>query len=231
MDIIKFILKRWYVVLVIALLLSGGLYIEKSKVLPTVPQSGFMSYTAIAKLESSSNSNSLVSNAQGNITEVTIIPIIRTWGNEQKFIDATSEQYDYLKLNKNWPNIKDNKDRFKWLNEHFIINYLGNNIYEFTLAFKAEDLKDSQYIEENGPKLLVDYIDYAGTNSSLIYPGAKFSIIETHQFIDQKEVVTPGTLAKKYAIIGFIVGALVGIAILCVLFLRKNKLNHNDLEG
>ncbi|WP_302491202.1 hypothetical protein [Megasphaera sp.] len=224
MAILRFILRKWFVVLLMAIVVSAGLYIEKSQVAPTIPQSGAMRFTTIVKLNNATNANAVFLNNKDTMNEVTIIPVIMTWGNEQKFMDNTSMKYDYSKLNKNWQNIKTYQDKFKWFNEHFIGKYLGNNIYEFTLAFKAEDLKDSQYLEEHGSELLADYVNYAETSGNLIYPQAKFSVIESHQFIDKSEAVTPATLAKKYAVIGFVIGALVGIAVLCVLFLKKNKL-------
>ena len=227
MTITKFILKKWYVIIIIALLVSISLYAEKMLITPTIPQSGEMRYTAIVKIENTNNIHEvqLEDNPKNKdiVSEVTIVPIIQTWGNEKNLIDIIHNKYDFLKLNKNWNNLSKNEDKFKWINDHFIVHYMGNNVYEFTLLFKAEDIKDSQYIKENGKNLLNDYIAYAKDASSLVYPNATFGVVETNQFIDEGTIVNQNTLAKKYAVIGFVLGALASIAVLCVCYLKTSK--------
>ncbi|WP_295715292.1 hypothetical protein [uncultured Mitsuokella sp.] len=233
MTLANYILKKWYIIIIVALLVSIGLYLEKRTVAPTIPQSGEMVYTSIVKVGSNidknhevyleDNSKTTKNNNNNIINEVTIVPIIQTWGNEKKFIDLIHNKYDFLKLNRNWNNLSKNEDKFKWINDHFIVNYMGNNVYEFVLLFKAEDVKDSQYVKENGTDLLNDYIAYAKEASSLVYPNADFNVVENHQFIDEGVIANQQALAKKYAVIGFVLGALASIAVLCVCYLKTNK--------
>ena len=45
----KEILRKWYVILICAVLCAGGLYIEKEKIHPGVPASGDMTYIRVVQ--------------------------------------------------------------------------------------------------------------------------------------------------------------------------------------
>ena len=45
----KEILRKWYVILICAVLCAGGLYIEKEKIHPGVPASGDMTYIRVVR--------------------------------------------------------------------------------------------------------------------------------------------------------------------------------------
>lgn len=219
---VKYILKRWYVVVIFAMLASVALYVEKATI-PTVPQSGAMRFNAIVKVEGINSTKEYYVNERNTIKDVTIIPLIQTWGNEQKFIDATLKKYDYLKFNKNWNSITKQAEKFEWINRHFITKYLGNDVYEFSLVFTSDDVKDYQYVYEYGASFINDYIAYVQDTIEVVYPDARCNVIENHEFVDTTQNINTDTLSRKYAIIGFVLGGVAGIAVLCVLYLKRNN--------
>lgn len=217
MNNIKLILKKWYVVIFCALITSGALYFEKSKINIGVAQTGDMVYTRIIKF------NTIPRIQLNNTTsETDVVPVVNTLDARASFNKSLRSNFDVLKLDKNLEKMGED-NQIKWLSKHFRVSKLGPGTYELVMEFFRTDPKDSQYIDENSIALLDLYEHTFQDASSLLTNDNQISIVKNYKMLERLDNPDYPTLAKKYAIIGFILGALLGVVIILVIRVVKGK--------
>lgn len=217
--ILKYIVKKWYIVLVCAFIGAGTLYFEKSEVKPSVPQNGTVVFTRVVKFDPLP-----ILQLNGKEQEITIMKSIGMWGNMAKFLKTLDEGFDCKKLNVGWSDLRE-INRIEWMSKHFWVNPIGPGTYELIIKFNDSDAKDAKYINENGQKLMDYYTEYIQKASAVVTKNAKLDIINDYSLIDVESTVTEAGLKKKYTIIGFALGGVAGIMILSILALKKNMVN------
>ena len=94
------------------------------------------------------------------------------------------------------------------------------------IQFTKKDAKDSQYIKENNTNLMDAYQTYFSKTSALVTKDTGLSTVKEFQSINEDKVVSKGIIKKKYALIGFVLGALIGIVIVMAWDARKHWGNH-----
>lgn len=216
LRILNCIKKRWYIILICAVLCSGGLVVEKTYFSPVLPQTDTMHFMKIVKFADEAK----VYSERNDLKVVTIIPVIHMWGNEDKFLKLSQNEFDYEKFCKGW-NKKKTAEKLQWLNQHVTTNYMGAGIYEFVFAFSAHDAKDSDYIIENGERYLAAYVEYAKDVSSIIIDSSNAQEIDKFSLYEPKNNVNKTDIIIKYAIIGAFLGILVGIVLVASFPLKK----------
>ena len=100
------------------------------------------------------------------------------------------------------------------MGEHFRVQKIGPGLYELIVQFNKNDAKDSQYIKEHEVKLMDTYMAYVSQTAKLVTDDTSLTVLKEVQKINEDQVTSKNAIIKKYAIIGFVLGALVGIVII-----------------
>lgn len=201
------IAKKWYVILICAVLCALGLYFEKSRVQPPVPQSGDMTYIRIVKFDVIP---SYVVQHTGN--EFVVENLVKVWPNLSDLTNELETNFEMNRLNIRWDNLSQSQ-RYKWLNTHFNINRVGPGTYELTLRFSKNDPKDFDYIQDNQENLLDVYTQYIQQTTAEVVDNTKLTTVKGYQLVENADAPTQAGIEKKYAAIGFVLGGLAGVII------------------
>lgn len=215
------ILKKWYIILFCAIICAAGLYLEKSVVNPPIVQSGDMTYIRVVKFNTVP-----VFTAGQNSNEIAMDDLMKAWPNLSDLIMQLDQSYEMEKVDKQWKTLSQTK-KFDWVNNHFRTDNIGPGMYELILQFPKKDPKDPQYLAKNINRLLDDYESYFQKTSSLVTNDTNLTTVKEFQLNDDQDAPTQTQVEKKYAIIGFILGALVGVVIVTVWNKRKEHLKGN----
>lgn len=214
------IIKKWYVILICAIVCAGGLYFEKSQIYTVVPQTGDMTYIRVVRFNTVP-----VFTADQTSTEIDMTNLMKAWSNLTELDSQIEENFDMRKMNTNWNTTSDSQ-KVKWLGEHFRVQNMGPGLYELIIQFTKQDAKDSQYIKENSIALMDLYENYFSKTSTLVTKDTSLNTVKEIQNINEDKVVSKENIEKKYAIIGFILGALVGVVIVMVWNAKKHLVKH-----
>lgn len=207
----KEFLRKWYVILICAVLCAGGLYIEKEKIHPGVPASGDMIYIRVVQFEE-------VPLLAGQ--EIVVDKGLYAWPNLTKLKDQLESSFNMNKLDSGWEVMKTSK-KFSWEGGHFRANKISLGTYELIVSFSKMDGKDEAYIQENADKLLDIYESYFQKVASTNIPNVELRTIDHYNLIENDFTPSREGIGKKYAIIGFVLVALVGVVIVMVWDARK----------
>lgn len=94
---LRAIIKKWYVILMCAALCAGGLYYEKSRAVPVIPQTGDMTYIRVVKF----NQVPVESLNDTNV-EIKLDPLVKAWPNLSELSKQMDSQLDMKKFNPKW---------------------------------------------------------------------------------------------------------------------------------
>lgn len=220
-HIFEQIKRKWYIILFSAIVCAGLSYGDKAFFHPVTPVTGNITFTKVARLEVPQEI--YVQNGIGH--DVTITSAVNMWSNMERFLEKTESKYNYEKFNKNWNMLK-KTEKFSWLNKHLRCQYLGNNVYEFIFQFTSADVKDIAYLQNYGDEYLTEYLQHAEQVAFLMYTEPKFIILDTYSVMDEYNLGDTSFILQKYTIIGFILGIVLGVAIVSIFtlkFFNKNS--------
>lgn len=207
---LRAIIKKWYIILICAVLCAFGLYFEKSKATMVIPQTGDMTYIRVVRFRTVP-----VFTVDQTSSEINITDLIKTWSNLDELNSQLVANFDMEKFNATWDKTAD-LQKMKWLNDHFRVQKIGPGLYELIIQFTKKDAKDSQYIKDNETKLMNTYMNYVSNTAKLVTSDTKLNVIKEVQKVNEEKVASKSDIEKKYGIMGFVLGALVGVVIIMV---------------
>ena len=212
---IRMVMKKWYVILLCAILCAGGLYYEKSRVHMVIPQTGSMTYIRVVQFDTVP-----VFTSGQTSNEINMMNPTNSWSYLSDLESQLEAQFSMNKLNSKWEKLPDSQ-KISWVSGHFRVQYLAPGLYELIVQFQKNDVKDAEYIAENSARMLDVYERYFVAISGEVTGNTGISRVREMEKIDEPEVVTRESIEKKYAVIGFVLGALVGVVIVMVWDAKK----------
>ena len=216
----KAVIKKWYVILLCAILCAGGLYFEKSRVNTVIPQTGNMTYVRVVRFDTVP-----VLIGYQTSTEINMMNLSKSWPYLSDLEKQLETEFSMPKLNAKWAKLTGSQ-KISWVAGHFRIQYLAPGLYELIVQFQKDDLKDAEYIAENSMRMLDAYEKHFIAISEEVTKDTKISRVKEFENVDTSEPVTKESIEKKYAIIGFVLGALVGVVIIMTWDARKYLIKH-----
>lgn len=216
----KAVIKKWYVILLCAILCAGGLYFEKSRVNTVIPQTGNMTYVRVVRFDTVP-----VLIGYQTSTEINMMNLSKSWPYLSDLETQLETEFSMPKLNAKWAKLTGSQ-KISWVAGHFRIQYLAPGLYELIVQFQKDDLKDAEYIAENSMRMLDAYEKHFIVISEEVTKDTKISRVKEFENVDTSEPVTKESIEKKYAIIGFVLGALVGVVIIMTWDARKYLIKH-----
>ncbi len=215
MSFCREVLKKWYVILLCAALGAGALYYEKGIAQPPVPESGDMFFIRIIQLD---EIPTLGDASYGN--EIDVARIMYTWPNMADFLSRLEERFEMKRMHAEWDTMKADQ-KFKWDADHFILQHVGPGMYEFTARFPQKDPKDGAYVWGNGDRLLDSYQEYFQEKATMLISNSNLRVLKNYSVVDENKAVDRSQISKKYGIIGFVLGGMVGLAAVTAWISRK----------
>ena len=201
------IIKKWYVIFLCALLGAGGLYFEKSLVVPAVPQTGDLTYIRVVKFEQIPTETLM-----GTSTEIRMNDLVNAWSNLSSLTSRMDNHVEMQKLYPKWTDLAQSQ-KFKWLAGHFRVNWIGPGIYELIFQMKKDEVKDAEYIKTNHEKLIEEYENYFREAAGMVTNDTSLTTVKNFELVDEVGMPTAQQIEKKYTVIGFVLGALIGVVI------------------
>ncbi|WP_270441279.1 hypothetical protein [Acidaminococcus provencensis] len=210
MKNVKYMLSKWYVVLICALITSGLLYVEKSKVNPSVQQTGDIIFTRTVKF------NKVPTFTEGQTTtEINLSKIMKMASSQEYMIKMLEDNFRTSKLDKSLDKMS-NLNKLIWVDKHFYVEKVGPGVYELVMKYSRNDPKDAEYIIDNSTALIETYEKAFQESAKMLTPDTSFAEIKKYDIIENISTNTESNINKKYAIVGFVLGALIGIVIVMV---------------
>lgn len=212
---LRVIIKKWYIVLVCAVLCAGGLYYEKTRVVPVMPQTGDITYIRIVKFNQVPTETLKETNV-----EIKMDTLLKSWSNLVLLTKRMDNNIDMKKLNMKWDEMEYSQ-KFNWMTQHFRANWIGPGMYELIFQIKKNEVKDAAYIKESHEKIIGGYEDYFQETASMVTDDTNLMLVKDVELVEDTGMPTVQQVEKKYAVIGFVLGSLIGVIIVMVWDARK----------
>lgn len=202
--------NRWKLVLLIAILAAAALTGEK-----------MLTKAPVAK------STSVYIEQQVRIQYGGVQPgnakyeeLFSSYGNLIAFIRQSEQEFDYMKFQPGW-NGMDEEEKCKWLKKHLWVRDVTPGIFVVSFYVGQNEWKDAAYARENSEPFVGEYLRFDENLLQKFNPSVTFEPQEPVELLPKEIAVSRKSFLAKYAIIGFVLGALAGIFIVLVLAVRK----------
>lgn len=212
---LRVLIKRWYVIWICAILCSSGLYYEKSKIVPIIPQTGDIKYIRIVKFHEIPTET-----LKDTSVEIKMDALVKAWPNLSMLTSGIDDHLDMQKLNPKWGTMTQSQ-KFGWIEDHFHSNWIGPGMYELIFQMKKDEAKNAEYIKKNNDRIIEEYENYFRESAGMVTYNTSLTTVKNFELIDEVGMPTTQQIEKKYAVIGFVLGALVGVVIVMVWDARK----------
>lgn len=139
-----------------------------------------------------------------------------------RFIEQHQDDFDYQKFNGNWNELSV-LAKCAWLDKHIEVKGYEHSIYIFELTIGASEPHDYDYVKANAARLLDAYVEFA--RQECIKAGVgDLNVVDHIEIIPNSITLTRSQLVLKHAIIGAVLGLIVGLII--IFGLSKRAATH-----
>lgn len=187
----------------------------KKQVVPAIPQTGDMTYIRVVKFEQIPTETLM-----GTSTEISMNALVNAWPNLSSLTTRMDNHVEMQKLNPKWADLAQSQ-KFKWLTGHFRVNWIGPGMYELIFQMKKNEAKDADYIKANHENLIGEYENYFKESAGMVTNDTSLTTVKNFELIEEGGMPTVPQVEKKYGVIGFVLGALVGVVIVMVWDAKK----------
>jgi len=214
-GIIANVFKNWLLILLTGLIISAGLVYEKAITTNYVIKSGDIWFTKIVCIE-----NFRLLTHYDEVGKFKYPSYMKNFRTINTFINDTEATFDYEKFCLNW-NQKSKLERYKWIQDHFIINDFGGGIYELCFILGNNEPKELDYVLQNGSIYLEKYYSSSKTDLKKLDNDIIFKELSNLEVLPQEKRIDKMDVVKKYVFIGFALGILLSTLIVIIDSLRK----------
>ena len=206
--------KKYWLVLICMALLSLALIVEKmylSEVVYT-PTSSYVQKTVLMSYKDMPAAGEII-NCKNALSSN---------GMYLEFINSSSDKYEYAKIVRGWQDLPADK-KVIWFQKHLTINNIANDLCIYAFHIPAEEVVDAVYVKENADRFLTDYIDFSQREAGIYLHTDGYSIEASSEMLSEQKVVSSSKRILKYAVIGMVLGAMVGMLLVFGTALRKRE--------
>ncbi|MCI6100602.1 MAG: hypothetical protein MR698_08215 [Selenomonas sp.] len=207
--------RRWWVILLCAILVSGALMVEKAFFGEYVTKSGlyYEEQSVIIQYPAGEEGIAAAGSSGG-------AKYLASFSMLNEFLQQTEERYDYAKFDASWTAMT-RVQKLLWLQKHLTVTSEGGYAV-FAFGLLDDISKDPAYLAEQGKPFLTDYVqltqrhlEAAGLHPAY-HPDGEIEVLPESVQVSNKRVIA------KYGIVGIVLGALLGTFLLLVNAMRKN---------
>lgn len=215
--LVKYIKNKIWIILLAMVVGSGILSAEKLFMSPTiVVQSGNIHVEQLIQI------NDPEALLDSRIMEEDYGRFLRTYTEVAGFLDATQNSFDYIKFDANWRGMSQEK-RLQWIQNHLYVDRFSKGVYNFVFVLRESDAKNIEYSEKQAGRYLDAFVSFSEKQIKMIAPATEFKHLNGIQVYPQITTVKDSTIRVKYAIIGAVIGGLLGVMYIILSFTRKRK--------
>lgn len=214
--------RRWWVIVLCAVLVAGALGGEKAFFGDSITKSGLYFAEQSVLVTYPEGEGTFVHPANGSGGSMPGgSKYFTSFSMYDAFLQEMGDRYDFDKLEAGW-NTMSKEQRLIWLQKHLLVGGEGN-AEVFTLYLPSSVRKDDDYLKEHGKAILGDYIAF--TKGRLELAGLHPTYTQTTDLEALPEVtqVSKKRILAKYGAVGAFLGALLGAFILLVNAMRKSR--------
>lgn len=205
--------KKWFIAVILALVLGAGLAFEKRG------SGGMVSYSTAAYAQSIVK---IVLNDNSSVGE---IPKDGLFSNSTvtrfAFMKEAEKKFDLSKFNANYPMLNE-LNKFAWFSNRLWSAAYYPNLFVVSVSFTDEDAKDMDYTNANIEALLADYIVFCDKELQKSGIG-RIEVVESVFLPAEGATLTVKSVASKYGVVGAVLGFCLGLLIIAGLSMRKIK--------
>ncbi len=208
---------KWFIIVVLAVILGGGLMYEKRNSSGDVIYVSTSSYAQIlAKVVPTDGVQS---------GEYYDIPEGGLFANgmllKYLFMKESEKTFDYSKFNANFPLLND-ENKIKWVDKRLGIASYYPNLFVFSFGVLDEDPKDVDYTNANIERYIVDYLNFCDERLQKSGMG-RLEIVEKGVMPTEGTLIPGKSFVLKYGAIGAALGFAIGVLIIAGLSMKKMK--------
>ena len=205
--------NKWYIIVVLALVLGGGLIFEKSG-----------SGNNVISVSTSAYSQQMIRvvSEDPNLP-LYDIPDPSLFANSSlekySFMKESEKKYDYSKFNADFPALNE-ENKFMWLEKRLWVVSHYPNLFVVTFWVKDEDAKDLEYTNANVEQYVSDYIEFCSKKLQAMGIG-RLEVVDKAVLPAEGTILPSNSFMLKYGIIGAVLGSVAGLLIIAGLAMRK----------
>lgn len=203
-EIFQTIKKRWYVIIICAILGALTIFLEKQYINPLYLKKGTLTWSRQIQI-----SPVPVENVGVTSKEIQFDKLAYVMTNNVKLLNQLDSNLDMSKVNAQW-NLLSNHEKYKWLRKHFSIEYLSPGVYELVFSIQDFEARDNQYFQDNSLIIMNTYNDYISSIVRKYNRKANVNIINDVKIEDFKNVMKKQA-TTKYILIGMCLGGVIGL--------------------
>lgn len=210
----QFVRKLCFVFLS-GLVCSVALTLEKSQTSDFKIESGNFVTTAFCVVNDSREG--LNSNYEINYGN-----IINSNSNLKRFLRNTANTINYSCINRNWESLVEDK-KLTWLRDHMKTYPSHAGIIEFVFYLNENEPKDIEYLKNNANQLMDSFIATSAATIKSIRSESTIKVIDKTVVLPEYRILEKKQILIKYAIIGFVLGAILSMLVLLIAALGRKK--------
>ena len=206
--------KKYWVVLLCMALFAIALSVEKMCFTEVVytPTSAYVQKAVSISLKDKNARNESINNAA-----VLVSPLMY-----DEFIRHAQEKYDYSKIVKGWDGLSIDK-KVEWWKKHLGVDNVSSGFCMYSFYIPAEEIVDAPYVRENADRFLMDYIEFSQQRLQKYLGTEGYNIEDSIEISSEQQIVSSNKRIAKYAVIGMVLGAMVGILLVFANALRMRE--------
>ncbi len=212
---VKELKQKWWIIAILIIVFGVAVGIEKTYFgKQVVKTSAFHAEKTVQVIYDKSYNNAG--------TEFNYKAFLRTYGEMHRFLEITSDTYDYSKFDANWGRYS-LRDKLDWLQKHIFIVNINGGVVQYGFALNPEEPKDYQYTKEYGEKFLDTYVAFSEERLKAIFPINQYTVVDELTILPKMYKVTPSNSLLKYGVAGGVLGFVMGCFVIAILAMRKYR--------
>lgn len=215
-ELFKFLLKRWWFVLIVAVIFSAGMGVYKSGKVANVSSPTQIISSQLVEFKNHATYIDATTNNEKyqNYNDIWFRnPVL------SEFVVLADQNFEMHKFHAQWESMGE-IDKADWLREVILCNPMNNTPnyeFSFTVSVHADN---KEYALKQAPLFLKSFIDYANQSVKILSKDSEYVVLNQATQISEGSV---NSSLKKYIILGFLLGGLLSVLIVFIQFLYSSK--------
>ena len=205
--------KKWFIAVILALVLGAGLAFEKRGSGGVVSVSTSAYAQNLVRVVLNDNVNVSYVKDEGFFSNSTLT--------KYAFMKESEKKFDYSKFNANFPLLNE-ENKFGWINKRLWTASFYPNLFVISFCVIDEDAKDMEYTNANVEKFVAEYVAFCDKELQKAGIG-HIEVVDKIFLPAEGATLTVKSVASKYGIVGAVLGFCLGILIIAGLSMRKIK--------
>ena len=215
-ELFKFLLKRWWLILVAAIVFGAGMGIYKSGKVANVSAPTEIVSSQLVEFK---NHATYIDATTGNQKYQNYNDIWFRNSVLSEFVELADQNFEMCNFNAQWDNMSE-LNKADWLREVITCSPMSNTPnYEFSFTVSVHADQKEYALAQSEP-FLKSFIDYATQSTKILSKDSQYVVLNQATQIAEGNV---NSGMKKYVVLGVLLGGLLSVFIIFIQFLYSSK--------